>query len=512
MKPIIFFLSFIFSSLSLYGQGGFKEFIVIHKGNAIFSSTMHNDSLFMLGASNDLKNGWFGNFIAMDSLGNWDVLTDIYRGEINNLGTAGKSSRLLQFDNERNEFFGIIHDRAANDLLMFRLDISGNLIWSKPFNYPEITIGVFTFGIFKLKDSYYIYGDIQLYNEAVRAYVLKVDEDGNEVYWNLFGRGADWHERYGALPISDTTFITYGQVLKQVGGFDPVWYSVYNATTGKEINRYYDSLAIFNYNLFNDPFSDGYIGISGTVNEDTTAMFPHAVWYDAEFRLKRKTAFGILDPHNWKYGQNERPYHSTMDGDGNIYAATLAYLPYYPSGIYNPEDVSQVLTVTKISPQGDIVWASIDTVFYNEVHSYGHADYVSGINVSSTGSVYVVGFIDAIIPPDTTYRGTGWVVKYDKYGCITENCRTVSTTDTNQDTAIFSLYPNPVQDVLNILYDAIDRKARIEIYNLMGTKVFDLPVLDKTTTVDTGNLPVGFYIVSLLENNKRVGSGKFIKN
>ncbi len=513
MKILFISIVMLFLNFITYGQG-FKKNIIIDKGNAIFSSTIYNDSLFILGVSNDFVNGWHGNFITMDSLGKWEIITKLYRGNVNNFSSAGKSSRLLNFDTVQNQFYGVIHDAGYNDIFMFKLGEKGNLLWSKIFSYPINNLGVFTYGIIKLKDDYLIYGDIQLLNENVRGFVLKVDEDGNQVYWNLFGQGRNWHEYYGALSMSDSTFITYGQVLNNSGHgtvYDPIWYSVYDASSGKEVNRFYDTLGYKNYNLIKDPFSDGYIGFGPRPNDERTAIFAHVVWYDEHFDELRKTPFGIKDPNGWKHQSYEYPYHSTMDAEGNLYAATTGYIPHFdPSR--PPEEVSEVLTVTKINPLGEIVWESIDTVFLDEVNGYAYVDNVTGINVSSSGSVYVVGTINAIIPPDTTYRGNGWIVKYDKHGCIIENCRMVSTIDTYADATIFSLYPNPVQDVLNVSYSYPSSSTRIDVYDIMGTKIFDLPVNDYITSIDIAWLPAGFYVVSLFDQKTKVSSKKFIKN
>ncbi len=500
---------------SAFGQGGYKKYLGLYKGNAIVSSFIHDDTLYLNSLGNDLINGWFGQIIKLDSFANIIKIDSVFRGEINNFGIGSKSSRMITKATTGNSLVSVYIDGAFLDLTISKSTTNLEKVWQKIIKPDFALSGLFASGVTPIHKGYLIYGDIQQLDERVRGFVLRVDEDGNKVYWNLFGQGNNWHEYYGALSLTDTTFVTYGMVSNYSGQNItslPVWYSIYNAKTGMEIKRYYDSLALDNYNLLKDPFSDGYIGFSDTVNKDTTARFPHAVWYDAEFRVKRKTAFGIQDPKDWHYLYSEKPYHSTMDAEGNLYAATTGYLPLFqPSQPL--EEVSEVLTVTKISPQGDIIWETIDTVFFDQINGYGYVDFVSGINVSSTGSVYVVGTINAIIPPDTTYRGNGWIIKYDKHGCIVDNCRLVSTIDTDVDNSNFLLYPNPANDVLNISYSATTtHESYVHIYDITGSLILNQSLYDSVTTIDINLLPVGFYVVSVYDGIKKIASKKFIKH
>lgn len=511
MKTLLLPILILLFYANTFSQGGFKKYLSLYKGNAIVSSIIYKDTMYLNTIGNDLINGWFGQIIMLDTSANIISIDSVFHGEINNFGIGSRSSKMITKTDKDDNLASIYIDGAFIDLTIVKSKTNLEKIWQKTIKPNFESSNLRVSGIVPIHDGFLIFGNAQLLDEKVRGFVLKVDNEGNEVYWNLFGQGNNWHEYYGALPLSDTTFVTYGKVTNYTGQNItslPVWYSIYNSTSGKEIKRYYDSLALDNYNLIKDPFSNGYIGFSDSVNKDTTNRFPHAVWYDDEFRVKRKTSFGIKDPKDWQYSYSEKPYHSTMDAEGNLYAATTGYIPHFDPSI-PLEEVSEVLTVTKISPQGDIVWETIDTVFFDEINGYGYVDFVSGINVSSTGSVYVVGFINAIIPPDTTYRGNGWMVKYDKHGCIIENCKIVPTSDIDIDHSNFLLYPNPADDVLNITYSGPD--SYIHIYDITGSLMQSQCLNSGITSIDVNMLPKGFYVVSLYDGRKIISSKKIIK-
>ena len=76
--------------------------------------------------------------------------------------------------------------------------------------------------------------------------------------------------------------------------------------------------------------------------------------------------------------------------------------------------------------------------------------------------------------------GTGSAIYYlnieDEAGCTSSTNIMVSANcsdNTDDETFQFSLYPNPVKDLLNVKFDnKVDSDVTIEVYNLVGTKMF----------------------------------------
>ena len=96
----------------------------------------------------------------------------------------------------------------------------------------------------------------------------------------------------------------------------------------------------------------------------------------------------------------------------------------------------------------------------------------------------------------------------------TENSNTATVTITvNQTLGIeehtnFKVYPNPVQDILNIDVDRFIKE--VQIYSLNGKlvrKIINLP----HNSLQVKELQAGTYILKIIEEDKRISIIKFIK-
>lgn len=66
--------------------------------------------------------------------------------------------------------------------------------------------------------------------------------------------------------------------------------------------------------------------------------------------------------------------------------------------------------------------------------------------------------------------------------------------------AAFKFYPNPVKDILNLSH--LQNITNVEVYNLLGQKVFENTLDDNTTQVDMSNLSSGNYFVKVTADNQ----------
>jgi hypothetical protein len=75
----------------------------------------------------------------------------------------------------------------------------------------------------------------------------------------------------------------------------------------------------------------------------------------------------------------------------------------------------------------------------------------------------------------------------------------------------FSVYPNPVHDVLNISAKESIEVSSINIYNTLGQLVLVIPNAQNTKTVDVSALTTGNYFIKI-NSDKGTSNTKFIKN
>jgi hypothetical protein len=89
----------------------------------------------------------------------------------------------------------------------------------------------------------------------------------------------------------------------------------------------------------------------------------------------------------------------------------------------------------------------------------------------------------------------------------------VQTVPGNDEGNSLILYPNPVDQVLNLrllgkLQDLVD----IRIFDLMGREVLLAPMTGNKTRVDVNSLAPGTYVVACYVNGAKITGGNFIKN
>ena len=77
-----------------------------------------------------------------------------------------------------------------------------------------------------------------------------------------------------------------------------------------------------------------------------------------------------------------------------------------------------------------------------------------------------------------------------------------------------SPYPNPTTGILNIpIGETNCQDARLQIFDMKGEKCFDCAITKQGNliTVDTHTLDAGLYVYKLLDGNREVANGKFVK-
>jgi len=90
-------------------------------------------------------------------------------------------------------------------------------------------------------------------------------------------------------------------------------------------------------------------------------------------------------------------------------------------------------------------------------------------------------------------------------GCYEYGSSPVVTVNDIETVLSFNLYPNPVNNVLNIKMDS--DLSQVVIYNLQGQKVKE----STTKQVNVSNLSRGIYLVKIEDENGNIATKKFIK-
>ncbi len=78
-------------------------------------------------------------------------------------------------------------------------------------------------------------------------------------------------------------------------------------------------------------------------------------------------------------------------------------------------------------------------------------------------------------------------------------------------TGSITIYPNPNNGILNIQTGTTLENGSIEIYNVLGEKVYSEKIKEQNTQLDISNLSNGIYQARVLSNNGVIYQSKIVK-
>lgn len=116
--------------------------------------------------------------------------------------------------------------------------------------------------------------------------------------------------------------------------------------------------------------------------------------------------------------------------------------------------------------------------------------------------------LTCIYVDNVAYSNANWKEKDSKthYVANEKECKNLSVEDYLVDDALFSIYPNPAKDVLNI--NSSEEVKSISVFNISGREV---KRYKDSKQIDVSNLSSGIYIIQVI-TDKGVRTHKVIKN
>lgn len=113
-----------------------------------------------------------------------------------------------------------------------------------------------------------------------------------------------------------------------------------------------------------------------------------------------------------------------------------------------------------------------------------------------------------------TFSNTASIYFDYNFPIVTNTATTTIATLARQDfefSSYFNLYPNPVNNILNISAKETIEITSINIYNTLGQLVLVIPNATNIKTIDVSNLTSGNYFIKI-NSDKGTANTKFIKN
>jgi hypothetical protein len=91
------------------------------------------------------------------------------------------------------------------------------------------------------------------------------------------------------------------------------------------------------------------------------------------------------------------------------------------------------------------------------------------------------------------------------------NNQLAATSELNNSNESVTVYPNPVEQMLNINLNGLTGNSEINLYNLNGVRIMSKKTNQSAIQFDLSKLSSGVYMIKVLNGNKTVSRHKIVK-
>lgn len=414
-----------------------------------------------------------GNFVWAQRIKGFDAIGyGIKTDPSGNVYTTGVFANTIDFDPGPGTYTLTSTSTNFDDVFIWKLDASGNFVWARAFGGPYHDFGM---GVaLDVNNNVYTTGQF----EAV------TDFDPGASTTNLTTLG--WKDAFISKLDVNGNFVW----AKQIGGLTSVTSSsaITTDASGNII-----SLSVFSGNADFDPTSATYtLNSSGGSDVAITKLDPFGNFLWAK-------SFGGTG--------NDEGHSITTDVMGDIY-----YSGHFASTVdFDPGAGAYPLTAPPGYGNAYVAKLNTNGFFIAAGQFYGFANSTSyGINVDASGTIYTTGSFRSIVDfdPGAPISNLTSLGGADAFICkLTKG--PAGLNDINLDASMV-LYPNPNTGQFNLRVDAELKNGMLEVYNVIGQKVFTQHVSSGINRIETKQLAKGIYNYVVLENKQRITSGKFV--
>ncbi len=132
---------------------------------------------------------------------------------------------------------------------------------------------------------------------------------------------------------------------------------------------------------------------------------------------------------------------------------------------------------------------------------------VSGV-MDDVSQVRIVSNDGSDIALDQLHKGQRIVLESDYDNIVAVN--TLSTPEVIQQNNEFTISPNPARTKLNITLPSLNDDMRLEVYDVLGKRVYKGTITNLESSIDVSNWKSGVYLVRV-SNDKITQTKRFIK-
>ncbi len=509
---IIFLLSFTFS----YGQYGFNQTYEMNSpGSAFHNVIWDGEHIVVAGTAKiDSLDQWGLLFAQLDTSGHV-VNKKIYVDSLGDNYTFGPNYSIINTSDDGYAIVGSFWDREWG--FMAKLDAQGEFEFLQ--EYPDTTsliLTTFFKKIIELPDGYLIAGIKQIEDYSKKAFILKTDLQGNQL----------WEKKYGIAGINNSIgsiqYIDNNTVMVNSSKSDIDSPYSLNEDWWQGWIFGIDSLGNIKWE-WESEINEETLGSGLIKNEDneyiyTTSqlLIPNIFTVEIQRKVvKRDSNFNLL----WSLDINPfpAPLINTMDitptGDGH----------YAVVGNWNTMDSSNTMLdygwtggcIVKFTEDGEKLWSVCDTIANTNEYNFSNSSQAfRGITSLPSGSIIAAGVVNRYDNTAQFWRSIGWLYKVTADGCLDTLC--------NLSTALFSpptlsteikVFPNPTEGLIHLEIPEDYKNSFLQVYNIQGQEVYqNNEVSVGKTQLDMSFLKSGIYFIKIMgERNQHFSTVKFVK-
>ncbi len=369
--------------------------------------------------------------------------------------------------------------------------------------YPDtVNLSNFYYKLFETPDGYILYGYIQLPNYLFRPFVRRVDKQGNTI----------WFKLYGSVNVSNT-FVRGSQFQDSLFIFGGVKKGATLVLGSSQIFVIDGSGAVVDtWNSGSHP-EMGWLRFLKVMENGKILMLGHYLVGEQNGAAIVQPTLSLLDMDTGDFewvnhfgridkGERQIQFWDMESLSGNEFIGA-GQSRIEVDGV--PEQSGWLM---KFNTEGDSIWSRYDFPDF-PVDSLGDT-FFGGVGVLSSGSIVAGGTA-------TLWNEQAiWLVKVTPDGCLEViDCGPVPTTARPVVDEGLDIYPNPADGSLTVSLKMEPKSSgAIELYNLNGQLVASKKFAkgEKVLSLDTYNIPEGFYLVRAVVIGKTIQAGKVILN
>jgi hypothetical protein len=499
---------------NIYVTGDFQQTVDFDPNAGVFDITAAGDyDVFIL------KLDAFGNFVWAKKIGGIDQekCNSITVDGAGNVYTTGRFLGACDFDPGPDTY--TLTPTGLFDTFISKLDSDGGFLWAKQIGgisscegnslAVDVMENVYLTGYFAFTVDFDPGANIFEMTAAGMhdIFVAKLNESGDFAWAKQMGGAGDDYGYSIALDENGNVYTTGS--FRNTADFDPGVNSfnlIAYGNTDIFISKL-DSLGnfIWAHQLSGSSFESGHsITVNNVGNVYTTGYFSGTVDFDFSASSNNITSLGANDVFVHKLYQCENTFGT------DVQIACVSY-----TWIDNNTYTSSNNTATFILPNA----LGCDSLVTLDLTINSVSDITTttaGISITANNGNATYQWLDcnnnyAIIPGETNQSYTpiangSYAVELTENGCVdTSDCVAVTTVGIVENTIgnLFTVYPNPTNGELTIVFENEFSDLQLNVRNIMGQEIFQKNYSSGNQINLTLEGAVGVYFIDIIDGDKR---------